>query len=122
MSLKEKKYWPPRKSWTRKKPLNGFFHFVAINYGEYDKSKWVNFVSVLDGHTGLKVKWEDIQKGNLWMPGWIKVKEKDIKNSLRDKLIKINRIEMPKENDWCLHPSDDSYLLIPSTDYHNRSW
>ena len=122
MSSKIENSWPPRKSWTRVEPLDGFFYFVAINYGGCGKEKWINFISVLDGGTGLKVQWEEIKIGKLWVPGWIKLNKKQTRGSSQNKLIDMKRLEISKDQDWCLHPSDDSTLLIPTKRSHNREW
>ena len=112
--------WPPVKSWTSTSKINGFKHFVAINYGGKGNQRWVNLVSVLDGRTIIKVLWHEIKDSSRWISGWEQLPREDSLPSLVEP-IKFNDL---KKEDFLsyLSPSDDSGLLIPSNNYGIRPW
>ena len=112
--------WPPDKSFTRRKSLLGQHYFVAINYGGKGIARWVNLVSVLDGNVRLAVSWNELNDNNIWSSGWNQFfTDKDnpyqVKQSKSDKNIEgIKNI--------CLHPSQDSGLLLPIRTDSIRPW
>tara|TARA_B100000700_G_scaffold225880_1_gene249211 strand:- start:2097 stop:2465 length:369 start_codon:yes stop_codon:yes gene_type:complete len=110
--------WPPIKAWTSKKRIFGFRHFVAINYGGKPQNYWVNLVSVLDGEARLTADWLDLQDSLKWTPGWIELSRAE---SL-PKYDCINKSYESKEIKPCLHLSDDSGLIIPTSSDFIRNW
>tara|TARA_Y100001968_G_scaffold319311_1_gene350643 strand:- start:1226 stop:1573 length:348 start_codon:yes stop_codon:yes gene_type:complete len=113
--------WPPKKSWTSKKPINGFKHFVAFNYGGKDFSRWVLLVAVLDGKTRLKLSWEDIMDSRYWIQGWslVDFTKEDIEYDDNEFLVFKDQL---KGEEICLHPSKDSGFQIPTTNRKIRKW
>ena len=103
--------WPPVKSWTSKYKINGYRHFVAINYGGNLKDRWVVLIAVLDGSLIIKVNWLQLNDRLNWKPGW-----NDDNFSEVSKPIK-SEIELK-----CTYPSEDSGLTIPITKNKIRSW
>ena len=115
--------WPPNKAWTSTSSKKGYRHFVAINYGGKGEGRWINLVSVLDGKTTLKVPWKEMKDSSLWKTGWEQICREDLiqcsealkKEQSKNQIINDNQ-------DACLHPSEDSGLLIPSKDLPIRPW
>ena len=111
--------WPPKKAWTSVKPLNGFRHFVAINYGGKSKDKWVKLVAVLDGNTILRISWIEMQDSSKWLVGWPELPSYSLGD---DQKTKSGKDDFQHQN-LCLHSSIDSGLAIPCIDETNiRSW
>tara|TARA_Y100001968_G_C19295584_1_gene686455 strand:+ start:393 stop:752 length:360 start_codon:yes stop_codon:yes gene_type:complete len=112
--------WPPVKSWTTSKPINGFNHFVAINYGGIGSSRWVLLVAVLDGTTRLRLAWDQIKDSPIWINEWSfrfgSVKNDEIEHNNNSALEAFNMENV------CLHPSKDSGLQIPSNQKKIRKW
>ena len=109
--------WPPVKAWTSTTLRGGFRHFVAINYGGTDKDRWVLMISVLDGKSRMIIPWTDMKDSDKWVSGWMSL-SRDEANS-RDSF----SVLMQNESDaYCLHPSRDSGLLIPSDIRAIRAW
>ncbi len=112
--------WPPIKSWSKTIPLNGFTHFVAINYGGEGNERWVNFVSVLDSNVRIIVSFKDLSDSFEWNQGWSEIKKNQPDSPL---YIKKNNIIFNKNNiSSCLHPSDDSGLDINIQNHVIREW
>ncbi len=105
--------WPPIKAWTSINFVEGYKHFVAINYGGQDLDRWINLVSVIDGNIRLKIYWKDANNESKWIQGWIDLAKKDS--------IKITDYSLTS-NFCCLHPSQDSGLKIPSNSDIIRDW
>jgi len=112
--------WPPIKSWTSTSIREGFRHFVAINYGGKGKDRWVSMVAVLDGNSRLMVSWNEIKDNSKWNSGWLKL-SRDQSNPSLDRSSSIG-LSNTKKNGPCLHPSEDSGLLIPSEAISERPW
>jgi len=113
--------WPPPKSFTSTKIRLGFRHFVAINYGGSGLERWVNLVSVLDGHKSLVVSWSELTDTSLWIRGWIHL-PRDEGNPSKDIADEINYEESILESRASLYPSEDSGLIIPTEIKNIRSW
>tara|TARA_B100000700_G_scaffold287407_1_gene343062 strand:- start:166 stop:507 length:342 start_codon:yes stop_codon:yes gene_type:complete len=110
--------WPPKKSWTKITPVNGFRHFVAINYGIKGNNRWVSMISVLDGNTKMKVDWKELCDSQKWKSGWHQLSRESSRSKNPD-----NTSYKKKDNDnTCLHPSSDSGLLIPTQSEDQREW
>ena len=112
--------WPPIKSWTSRRPINGYRHFVAINYGGIGPERWINMVSVLDGRVRLKVSWSEVNSHKIWLEGWGEKESNtgDFSNhSLESEssATKLNQVA-------CLHPSEDSGLSLPVSKRTLRTW
>ena len=109
--------WPPAKAWSSTTLREGYRHFVAINYGGIDKKRWVLLVSVLDGKSRFTVKWSEMKDPEKWVPGWTPLSRCDANpNSFASHRMK-NELDGS-----CLHPSNDSGLLIPSEKIEIRPW
>ena len=111
--------WPPIKSWTRKKSIWGYKHFVAINYGGINAYRWVNLVSVLNGDARLKISWDELINPSLWVPGWQHSEEEDNEIFENESNSYIN---IDKERQSCLHPSSDSGFSLPFDHNSIRLW
>ena len=113
--------WPPVKSWTSIKPINGFSYFVAFNYGGKDYSRWVLLVSVLDGNTRLRLSLHEITESANWIEGWpvIDRTKKNIQKGANNLLVLKDEFEI---KGICLHPSDDSGFQIPTKSIKIREW
>ncbi len=112
--------WPPPKSWTSTSSREGFRHFVAINYGEEQYQRWVNLVAVLDGTVCLRLSWDELQDSSLWNVGW-EVLSRDVANPTTQKFISRDANDL-NSKEACLHPSDDSGLIIPCICRSSRGW
>tara|TARA_Y100001968_G_C19366321_1_gene722698 strand:- start:1137 stop:1481 length:345 start_codon:yes stop_codon:yes gene_type:complete len=111
--------WPPVKAWTSKTFINGYKHFVAINYGGKGNSRWLNLVSVLDGNVSIKVFWQEINDSSKWSVGWSE--EKEEANNRGDSAVKDgNQFSVYSRS--CLHPSLDSGFNIPIRVKSVRNW
>tara|TARA_B100000700_G_C14343036_1_gene533570 strand:- start:50 stop:379 length:330 start_codon:yes stop_codon:yes gene_type:complete len=106
--------WPPAKAWTSINSINGFNHFVAINYGGKGSSRWVIFVSVLDGNTLLRLSWDEIKHSSNWIKGWSLIESKGKTDLLSNNMFDNKRS--------CLHSSNDSGFQIPTTNKKIRKW
>ncbi len=113
-------HWPPNKAWTSCNLRNGFRHFVAINYGGKGPDRWVGLVSVLDGNSRFRVLWDELKDSKMWTSGWLKLSREEA-NPNRDRNIANKSITNDISN-TCLHPSDDSGLLIPNCSDEIRPW
>tara|TARA_Y100001968_G_C18702954_1_gene412102 strand:- start:54 stop:401 length:348 start_codon:yes stop_codon:yes gene_type:complete len=112
--------WPPIKSWTSKEEIDGFIHFVAINYGGKNNERWIILVSVLDGNIRLKVSWGEIKDTSKWIQGWTEINNSE---NFKSSTTKIPRLINEKNYfSGCLHPSEDSGLIIPTTVKSTRAW
>ena len=112
--------WPPVKAWTRIIPLEGFNHFVAINYGGEGNSRWVNLITVLDGNIRIRVDWSEMINQINWISGWRSYEDVNNKEFIVEK-----KTCYPKNNSYqscCLHPSEDSGLQIPLKSLNIRKW
>ena len=112
--------WPPKKAWTSTKLLDGYWHFVAINYGGQGDQRWVLLVSVLDGKSICVVKWKDICDPSQWESGWLELSEDQIDRDSREGRVLSN--SDPYGHNSCLHASDDSGLVIPTNNSEIRPW
>ncbi len=112
--------WPPNKAWTSTFKRGGYRHFVAINYGGKSKDRWVNLVSVIDGNVRIKVSWKEIRDTSQWISGWEQLsREESMSNDINlETFNQHNSIE----DEPCLHPSEDSGLVIPSDLVEIRPW
>ena len=106
--------WPPLKAWTSKTYIEGYVHFVAINYGGKNLERWVILMSVLDSSLVLKVSWLQLVDPSNWKCGW-----EEINCSNTSKLIK-NKVEIQTLK--YMQPSADSGLTIPITTDIIRPW
>ena len=113
--------WPPVKSWTSLKSINGFKHYVAFNYGDKDNLRWILLVAVLDGNTRLKLNWNEIKDSANWIEGWtaFDFTGEDIEQE-SNKFFALKEKFDP--NRICLHPSKDSGLQIPNKTTKIRKW
>ena len=109
--------WPPSKAWTSVKAINGFNHFVAINYGGKLDQRWVNLVSVVESNVFFKISWIEMNNSSKWIQGWENI---DITNHGKEG----NNFNFDKCCDLsCLYPSNDSGLTIPIIDgIELREW
>ncbi len=114
-----KNSWPPRKAWTSEKAISGYRYYVAINYGGKSDYRWAQLVSVLDGRISLKVSWKELQDETKWKSGWAQI-ERSHWNARRDQHIQ-QEVSIDK-NKYCLHPSEDSGLMIPIKSDNVRKW
>lgn len=105
--------WPPVKAWTSKESIHNKFHFVAINYGEECKKKWVVLLSVIDSSVVVKVSWSELLDSSKWLPGWGDVNQIISSKSVDEGNVKINDL---------IYPSLDSGLTIPITIETIRPW
>ena len=112
--------WPPNKAWTSICLYKGFRHFVAINYGGAQEKKWVNMVSVIDAGIRLRVDWYELRDSSKWITGWHQIPLGD-KNNINNSIDLLDKEETNFFN-TCLHPSDDSGLLIPTEKNNIRPW
>ncbi len=112
--------WPPVKAWTKFDPYLGHRYFVAINYGGNDVSRWVNFVSVLDGSVRLIKKWNEINDQSHWIEGWNDFCDANSLNTSLSNTNTTNDTDYPFK--CCLHPSLDSGLYISNEYIDNRPW
>tara|TARA_B100000700_G_scaffold239966_1_gene266763 strand:- start:67 stop:420 length:354 start_codon:yes stop_codon:yes gene_type:complete len=112
--------WPPILSWTRTTPLDGFNHFVAINYGGVGKGRWLNLVSVLDGKVTTHVCWDEINDNFTWLSGWSKSNDMKIIDHSKKKNARSKGDR--KVTSTCLHPSMDSGFQIPTKTTSIRPW
>ncbi len=110
--------WPPIKAWTSLYPIKGSIYFVAINYGGEEENRWVNLVCVVDGSLFFRVLFEDLNNIEFWLPGW---QETVRENYLKEKY-PAHISKSIDFNNVCLHPSDDSGLLISSDRIDCRPW
>ena len=106
--------WPPVKAWTRKVPIDGKAHFVAINYGGELLNKWVVLMSVIDSSLIVKVSWSQIVDSFNWEPGWGEI------NHIGSSKLADNKDDL-KTIDFS-DPSIDSGLTIPITKNTIRPW
>ena len=112
------KDWPPIKAWTSIFLIKGSRYFVAINYGGKDCKRWVNLVSVVNGSLCFRLLFEDLNDVRLWLPGWQDIdRENFINENIPSKIKQTYNFE-----DACLHPSDDSGLIISSDCTEHRPW
>ncbi len=112
--------WPPFKAWTSTKSIEGFRHFVAINYGTHDEIRYVNLVSVLDGKVRIRVPWDEMNDKTKWICGWLEL-SREASNTKSDP--RINREDLKNiDPNLSLHPSADSGLLIPTESALLREW
>tara|TARA_B100000214_G_scaffold367852_1_gene338545 strand:- start:989 stop:1318 length:330 start_codon:yes stop_codon:yes gene_type:complete len=105
--------WPPVKAWTSSKPINGHFHFVAINYGGELLKRWVTLMSVLDSSVTVKVPWSQLADSSNWVPGWDEInyeKQSKLVNKATVKNIEIYQLSI------------DSGLTIPISKDSIRPW
>ena len=109
--------WPPRKAWTKLKPIDGLSHFVAANYGGLKKKRWIIMMSVLDGNVFLKVDWVEITNCSLWIQGW----QKDQINYRNDLNLNCRKVEKDVDSQFWIYPSRDSGLINPSN-HEIRQW
>ena len=112
--------WPPNKAWTSSILRKGFRHFVAINYGGKGLNRWVNLVSVLDGKICFRVSWEEMKDKSQWVSGWEQLPREEA-NPLSDQTFRDYKLQ-EEDKDACLHPSEDSGLMIPSSSSIERPW
>ena len=109
--------WPPNKAWTSTSLRVGYRHFVAINYGGKGSGRWVNLVSVLDGNSRLKVFWKEMKDPSLWQSGWLQLPKEESFQAFD------NTFSSDLSNtEVCLHPSEDSGLILPSDESIIRPW
>ena len=107
-------------SWTSTSQIKGYRHFVAINYGGKDLNRWISLVSVLDGKVRFTVLWSEIKDPSKWNAGWLK-SSREVANP--DAVLKLReQSNQSIESKSCLHPSEDSGLMIPSEQISIRSW
>jgi len=106
--------WPPLKAWTSRRDINGNNHFVAINYGGKNSSRWVLFMSVIDSKVIVKAFWPQLTDSSIWECGW----DEDISSnpSIPEENINI------AESINCSDPSIDSGLTMPITKTCIRPW
>ena len=104
--------WPPIKAWTSKSKKYSLRHFVAINYGEELKGRWIILTSVLDGSVSIKISWLELQDSSKWIEGWEE-------NDFSDTPVAL---ENQCDNNICTHPSEDSGLSIPISINNIRPW
>ncbi len=112
--------WPPCKAWTSRDPINGFRHFVAINYGGKEKFRWVHMVSVLNGEIRFNILWQEMLNSRKWTIGWLRVPKTD-SIALPSKRSN-NKFLKNSSSRICLHPSLDSGLIIPLESTNYRGW
>ena len=110
--------WPPPMSVTSRTLINGYRHYVVINYGGKGLSRWANLVSVLDSDSSFKLLWSELIDTNLWTSGWDDI-PRDMANSPEKKRYVKTK---SNNNDICLQPSNDSGLMIPSQTDKIRAW
>tara|TARA_Y100001968_G_C18989668_1_gene540806 strand:+ start:191 stop:529 length:339 start_codon:yes stop_codon:yes gene_type:complete len=106
--------WPPVKAWTSKKLIYGLRHFVAINYGEINKERWVVLVSVIDGSIVIKILWTELQDESKWVHGWSQDEFLDCSD------LPNSEVEIIATS--CTHSSKDSGFSIPLTNEMIRPW
>ena len=106
--------WPPVKAWTSIKKIENNRYFVAINYGTSNDICWINLVSVLDGSVCFRVTFEELSDRSIWRPGWLEIHSQSVD---KDKRLCSDNYEV-----GCLHPSDDSGLLITAENLEYRPW
>ena len=104
--------WPPLKAWTSKYSINGYRHFVALDYGGNRLDKWVVLVAVLDGSFAVKVLWSKLVDQSQWLCGW------DESNHSGSSEMIIGSIEIIKK----FNLSSDSGLTVPITKQMIRPW
>ena len=106
--------WPPVKAWTRKYPIKGKKHFVAINYGGNTSNRWVVLVSVIDARIAIKVPWSQLENKCKWIQGWEEnnYNNSSVSDNKQIKVINCNSI----------NPSIDSGLTVPITKGMIRPW
>ena len=110
--------WPPVKAWTSLTGIKGSIYFVAINYGIEGGIRWVNLVSVVNGSLCFRISFEDLNNTDFWLPGWQEIDSNNyLKKNISSKIKQSYNFE-----DACLHPSDDSGLLVSSDSTENRAW
>ena len=112
--------WPPVKAWTSISSIEGFHHFVAINYGGEFDSRWVNLITVLDGDIRIRVDWSEMKNESNWITGWINYEGVNNKRFFINKKICPQKINSYQS--CCLHPSQDSGLQIPLNSLNIRKW
>ena len=113
--------WPPNKSWTSAFLRQGFRHFVAINYGGKGKERWVSLVSVLDSKSRLLVPWTEMKDNSKWISGWLTLSREEANPSSNQRIDSILECNTNVQK-VCIHPSQDSGLLIPSQNSSIRPW
>jgi len=106
--------WPPVKAWSSKTPINGYTHFVAINYGGKLLKRWVILMSVLDSSVVVKVAWAKIIDSSHWECGWNEI------NYLHSYELINNSFEI--KNNTISNLSIDSGLTIPINTDSMRPW
>ena len=104
--------WPPLKAWTRKCPIRGKVHFVAINYSGKLLDRSVVLMSVLDSSIVIQVSWSELIDRSKWECGW------DGNNYTYSSEIVDNEIKTIS----CIYPSSDSGLTMPVTTDFIRPW
>ena len=106
--------WPPVKAWTSKVYINGYIHFVAINYGGKSTRKWVVLMAVMDSSVVVKVLWSQLFDSSKWKAGWDEIKyeesNEEFHSDSNNKSIEFNQ------------PSYDSGLTIPINKNSIRPW
>ncbi len=106
--------WPPVKAWTSKQIIDGYVHFVAINYGGKLQNRWVILMSVLDSRVVVKADWSQLLDSSKWKSGWDENNTTNYSRLTTNQAIKrINSFQ---------YPSIDSGLTIPITKKNIRPW
>ena len=113
--------WPPVKAWTSIKKIKNNRYFVAINYGITKDFAWVNLVSVIEAEVCIKVPFEELTDKSIWKPGWknINYKSNESEENINSK---NTNAYLKSYESGCLHPSDDSGILIKDKKYQYRPW
>ena len=106
--------WPPAKAWTSKFYIDGYVHFVAINYGGQLIDRWVVLMSVIDSKVVVKVSWSKLVDSLNWESGWDEI------NHLESSELVDNKSDMDTTD--FSHPSTDSGLTVPITKNAIRPW
>ena len=111
--------WPPVKAWTYIHKITNTRYFVAINYGCSKGFKWVNLVSVISSDLCFRVNFDQLNDQTIWQPGWINLNIELIKDQNENKILyDLSNCYAPA----CLHPSNDSGLLITDSNSKSRPW
>ncbi len=112
-------YWPPNKAWTSTSLRKGYRHFVAINYGGEKSDRWVSLVSVLDGKARFRVSLAELKDPQKWVSGWQAMPREE--SNPTPAIDETSSAWKAENQSNCLHPSNDSGLIIPSS-VNPRPW
>ncbi len=112
--------WPPIKAWTSTTFINGYKHFVAINYGGKGINRWVLLVSVLDSNIVIKLSWAEISDRKCWLDGWIDLDKNTTLKKGYTSFLASSADHLNSNSE--LYPSFDSGLRIPNECSKVRQW